>query len=148
MKKVIRLTESDLIRIVKRVVSEQSVVGAPNHGMIPSNRDEDEDGVPTLRSGEKRGSGDWFFNKGDTVKIPIKKPVSFIVIKIGEIWIDHPGTSHHEFKVIESTYDKMKKGYEGDLATNDDYTYDLEGKGIDGYVKIFQSGPITEIKKL
>lgn len=91
---------------------------------------------------------DWFFHKGDTVKIPIKKPMSFIVIKIGEIWIDSPGTLHHEFKVIESTYVKMKKGYEGELVTSDNYTYELQGDGIDGYVKIFQRGPITEIKKL
>tara|TARA_R110000868_G_scaffold384955_1_gene652649 strand:+ start:324 stop:806 length:483 start_codon:yes stop_codon:yes gene_type:complete len=40
MKKVIRLTESDLMRLVKKVINEQSVVGAPNHGMIPSNRGE------------------------------------------------------------------------------------------------------------
>lgn len=33
MKKVIKLTESDLINIVKRVINEQSVVGAPNMGM-------------------------------------------------------------------------------------------------------------------
>jgi ATP-dependent Clp protease adapter protein ClpS len=33
MKKVIKLTESDLINIVKRVMSEQSVVGAPNNGV-------------------------------------------------------------------------------------------------------------------
>jgi hypothetical protein len=34
MKKVIRLTESDLEKIVKRVLKEQSVIGAPNYGMI------------------------------------------------------------------------------------------------------------------
>lgn len=34
MKKVIKLTESDLMNIVKRVMSEQSVVGAPNNGTI------------------------------------------------------------------------------------------------------------------
>jgi hypothetical protein len=34
MKKVIKLTESDLINIVKRVLEEQSVVGAPNNGVI------------------------------------------------------------------------------------------------------------------
>jgi len=34
MKKVIRLTESDLEQIVKRVLKEQSVAGAPNFGMI------------------------------------------------------------------------------------------------------------------
>jgi len=33
MKKVIKLTESDLINIVKRVLEEQSVIGAPNYGM-------------------------------------------------------------------------------------------------------------------
>jgi hypothetical protein len=33
MGKVIKLTESDLIRIVQRVLEEQSVVGAPNSGM-------------------------------------------------------------------------------------------------------------------
>lgn len=33
MKKVIRLTESDLEQIVKRVLKEQSVIGAPNQGM-------------------------------------------------------------------------------------------------------------------
>lgn len=33
MGKVIRLTESDLEMIVKRVIKEQSVVGAPNYGM-------------------------------------------------------------------------------------------------------------------
>jgi hypothetical protein len=34
MKKVIRLTESDLEQIVRRVLKEQSVIGAPNQGMI------------------------------------------------------------------------------------------------------------------
>jgi hypothetical protein len=34
MKKVIKLTESDLIKIIKRVLSEQSVIGAPNYGTI------------------------------------------------------------------------------------------------------------------
>lgn len=34
MKKVIKLTESDLMKIVKRVLLEQSVVGAPNNGSI------------------------------------------------------------------------------------------------------------------
>lgn len=34
MKKVIKLTESDLINIVKRVLEEQSVVGAPNYGTM------------------------------------------------------------------------------------------------------------------
>ena len=33
MKKVIRLTESDLEQIIKRVLKEQSVIGAPNQGM-------------------------------------------------------------------------------------------------------------------
>jgi len=33
MKKIIKLTESDLINIVKRVLEEQPVVGAPNMGM-------------------------------------------------------------------------------------------------------------------
>ena len=33
MKKVIKLTESDLEQIVKRVIKEQSVIGAPNYGM-------------------------------------------------------------------------------------------------------------------
>lgn len=37
MKKVIRLTESDLKKIVKRVLKEQSVVGVPNYGVIKSN---------------------------------------------------------------------------------------------------------------
>lgn len=32
MKKVIKLNESDLIRIVKKVLEEQSVIGAPNYG--------------------------------------------------------------------------------------------------------------------
>lgn len=36
MKKVIKLTESDLIRIVKLVLEEQSVVGAPNYGTTNS----------------------------------------------------------------------------------------------------------------
>ena len=34
MKKIIRLTESDLINLVNRVIKEQSVVGAPNMGTI------------------------------------------------------------------------------------------------------------------
>jgi hypothetical protein len=34
MKKVIRLTESDLEKIVKKVLKEQSVSGAPNYGVI------------------------------------------------------------------------------------------------------------------
>jgi len=34
MKKVIKLTESDLINIVKRVLNEQSVIGAPNYGTM------------------------------------------------------------------------------------------------------------------
>jgi len=34
MKKVIKLTESDLMKIVKRVLLEQSVAGAPNNGSI------------------------------------------------------------------------------------------------------------------
>ncbi len=34
MKKIIKLTESDLINIVKRVLEEQSVAGAPNYGTI------------------------------------------------------------------------------------------------------------------
>jgi hypothetical protein len=34
MKKVIKLTESDLIKIVKRVLNEQSVIGAPNYGTM------------------------------------------------------------------------------------------------------------------
>ena len=34
MKKIIKLTESDLINIVKRVLEEQSVIGAPNYGMV------------------------------------------------------------------------------------------------------------------
>jgi len=34
MKKVIRLTESDLEKIVKKVLKEQSVIGAPNYGVI------------------------------------------------------------------------------------------------------------------
>ena len=37
MKKVIRLTESDLEKIVKRILKEQSVIGAPNYGMIDWN---------------------------------------------------------------------------------------------------------------
>jgi hypothetical protein len=37
MKKVIRLTESDLEKIVKRVLKEQSVAGAPNFGMTDFN---------------------------------------------------------------------------------------------------------------
>jgi hypothetical protein len=37
MKKVIRLTESDLEQIVKRVLKEQSVAGAPNFGMTDFN---------------------------------------------------------------------------------------------------------------
>jgi hypothetical protein len=32
MKKVIKLNESDLIRIVKKILEEQSVIGAPNYG--------------------------------------------------------------------------------------------------------------------
>ena len=36
MKKIIKLTESDLINIVKRVMNEQSVVGAPNYGTTNS----------------------------------------------------------------------------------------------------------------
>jgi hypothetical protein len=36
MKKVIKLKESDLIRIIQRVMSEQSVVGAPNYGTTNS----------------------------------------------------------------------------------------------------------------
>lgn len=43
MKKIIRLTESDLEQIVKRVLKEQSVIGAPNQGMtINSNTLNDE----------------------------------------------------------------------------------------------------------
>ena len=34
MKKIIKLTEDDLINIVKKVLEEQSVVGAPNYGTI------------------------------------------------------------------------------------------------------------------
>lgn len=34
MKKIIRLTESDLINLVNRVLQEQSVAGAPNMGVI------------------------------------------------------------------------------------------------------------------
>ena len=34
MKKIIKLKESDLISIVKRVLEEQSVIGAPNYGMV------------------------------------------------------------------------------------------------------------------
>jgi hypothetical protein len=33
MSKVIKLTESDLEMIVKRVIEEQSVIGAPNMGI-------------------------------------------------------------------------------------------------------------------
>ncbi len=36
MKKIIKLTESDLIKIVKRVLEEQSVIGAPNYGTTNS----------------------------------------------------------------------------------------------------------------
>lgn len=36
MKKIIKLTESDLINIVKRVLKEQSVIGAPNYGTTNS----------------------------------------------------------------------------------------------------------------
>lgn len=32
MKKIIKLTESDLVKIVKRVLKEQSVIGVPNYG--------------------------------------------------------------------------------------------------------------------
>jgi hypothetical protein len=35
MAKIIRLTESDLEMIVKKVIKEQSVVGAPNYGTLP-----------------------------------------------------------------------------------------------------------------
>lgn len=34
MKKIIKIKESDLVDIVKRVLSEQSVIGAPNYGVI------------------------------------------------------------------------------------------------------------------
>jgi len=34
MGKVVKLTQSDLIRIVKMVISEQSVIGAPNRGVV------------------------------------------------------------------------------------------------------------------
>jgi hypothetical protein len=34
MGKVVKLTQSDLIRIVKKVISEQSVIGAPNRGVV------------------------------------------------------------------------------------------------------------------
>lgn len=34
MKKIVKLTESELIDLVKRVINEQSVIGAPNSGMI------------------------------------------------------------------------------------------------------------------
>ena len=34
MAKIIKLTESDLERIVKRVIKEQSVIGAPNYGAM------------------------------------------------------------------------------------------------------------------
>jgi hypothetical protein len=37
MKKIIKLTESDLVNIVKKVLKEQSVIGAPNNGVISSN---------------------------------------------------------------------------------------------------------------
>jgi|688.fasta_scaffold250462_2 hypothetical protein len=35
MVKIIKLTESDLEQIVKKVIQEQSVVGAPNYGTLP-----------------------------------------------------------------------------------------------------------------
>ena len=38
MGKVVRLTESDLVRIVKRVIKEQSVIGAPNYGVIDNGK--------------------------------------------------------------------------------------------------------------
>lgn len=34
MKKIIKLTESDLEKIVKKVIKEQSVIGAPNYGVM------------------------------------------------------------------------------------------------------------------
>jgi hypothetical protein len=37
MSKIIKLTESDLIQIINKVLNEQSVIGAPNNGVISSN---------------------------------------------------------------------------------------------------------------
>jgi hypothetical protein len=37
MSKIIKLTESDLIHIIHKVLNEQSVIGAPNNGVISSN---------------------------------------------------------------------------------------------------------------
>lgn len=39
MKRVIKLTEKDLTKIVEKVLLEQSVVGAPNFGMVNTNND-------------------------------------------------------------------------------------------------------------
>ena len=48
MMKIIKLTESDLINIVKRVLEEQSVAGAPNYGTMsgPTNIEKTYSCVP------------------------------------------------------------------------------------------------------
>jgi hypothetical protein len=48
MAKIIRLTESDLEMIVKKVIKEQSVVGAPNYGAIPGKSNPTSSASPSL----------------------------------------------------------------------------------------------------
>jgi len=47
MNKIIKLSESDLINIVKKVLKEQSVIGAPNNGVISSNTPKPSPVTPT-----------------------------------------------------------------------------------------------------
>ena len=73
MKKVIRLTESDLMRIVKRVISEQSIGSAgPARNLKPTTRS-----IPSRPTSTDNELMDWvcttwnegYFKEADKVKI-------------------------------------------------------------------------------
>lgn len=111
MKKVIRLTESDLIRIVKRVISEET--GQTLGGCITNYKtqnenwdkfkynEEDEDDKFFLRRAYKKGS-----NGGEVNRIAIQK-----------VWFDEkyilsvyslPNQQALQLKSSKITYDEVK----------------------------------------
>ena len=61
MKKIVRLTESDLVRIVKRAINEMDI--SPNRVQYDKSMRGDEDSFRERRIPESN------FNEGDTVKL-------------------------------------------------------------------------------
>ena len=95
MKKIVRLTESDLVRIVKRVVSEQS-----------SKKNYFEVGEMIKLP----------------IK---SKPGTYVSVKITKLVENEPGNYTQDYIVIDSNHSKQPKGSKGHFETDYANTYTL-----------------------